>query len=333
MKAAYVIAKGRPPVFRADVPVPEAKEGSGLVVVTVTAAALTNLTKAKAAGTHYTAAEGEGFAPFVPGFDGVGRTEDGRRVLFVSPALPTGSLGAKALVNPSMLIDIPDAVDDVTAAAIANPGMSVVASLVERARFVAGESVLINGATGAGGVMAVQVAKRLGAKRIVVTGRNAGELEKLRALGATSTVALPSNADAASLAALEAALIAEFSSKEGSIDAVVDYLWGPTARTIISAIAKGTPDAHRVRFVQVGGASGQENIDLPCAALRSSAIELLGSGLRSVPIAVLLGTMRTTLELASAEPFVLRTTAVPIERVEETWAAPGGCYPRVVFTL
>lgn len=331
MKAAYVVAKGRPPVFKADVPIPQVTAESGLSLVSVTAAALTNLTKAKAAGTHYSVGGGAEFTPFVPGFDGVGRTTDGRRVFFASPVMPTGSFGATAVVSPKLLIDIPANVDDVTAAAIANPGMSVVAALVERAKFIAGESVLINGATGAGGIIAVQVAKRLGAKRIVACGRNVGELEKLKALGATSVVAFPSD-PSAPLEAFEAALMAEFGSKEGSVDVVVDYLWGPTARTIISAIAKGTPDAHRVRFVQVGASSGHENIELPCAALRSSAIELLGSGLRSVPITTLLGSIRQTFELASAEPFVLQTVVRPIEQVEETWTGLG-TYPRVVFTL
>jgi hypothetical protein len=122
--------------------------------------------------------------PFVPGVDGVGITADGSRVYFVMPEAPFGAMAERTLVDPRRTVPVPVTVDDVTAAALANPGMSCWAALVERARFQPGETVLINGATGSAGSVAVQVAKHLGAKKIIVTGRNAGELSALRTLGA-----------------------------------------------------------------------------------------------------------------------------------------------------
>src|SRR6202000_2443035 len=82
----------------------------------------------------------------------------------------------------------PDDVDDITAAAIANPGMSAWAALMERAHFKAGETVLVNGATGTAGRLAVQLAKYFGAGKVIATGRNEAELEQVKALGADVVV-------------------------------------------------------------------------------------------------------------------------------------------------
>ena len=106
------------------------------------------------------------------GAEGVGRAADGRRVYFVLPETPFGALAEKSLVRSEHCVTVPDLLEDVTAAAIANPGMSAWAALVERARLRPGETVLINGATGTAGRLAVQLAKRLGAGRVIGTARN-----------------------------------------------------------------------------------------------------------------------------------------------------------------
>jgi len=206
----------------------------GLEIITVTAAALTNLTKGRAAGSHYSA---DNHYPFVPGVDGVGALADGRRVYFAMPEAPFGAMAEQTLVDPRRTITLPDNLDDVAAAALANPGMSCFAALVERARFQAGETVLINGATGAAGLVAVQVAKQLGARKVIVTGRNAQELEALRPLGAD--VGIPFDFRPENLQGggdFEQALTTAFAD---GLDVVVDYLWGSSARTIIVAVPKG----------------------------------------------------------------------------------------------
>lgn len=111
---------------------------------------------------------------------------------------------------------------------------------------------------------------------------------------------------------------------------VIGYLWGTSARTIIVAIAKAIEDAHPVRFIQVGEAS-RGLVELPAAALCSSAIQIMGSGLKSVPFPKLLDAIRETLALASQGELNLPTEAVPLSTVASRWNAPGK--PRLVYTL
>lgn len=322
MKAAIVTSPGMTPTY-GEFQNPVGREG--LEVITVTAAALTNITKGRASGSHYSA---ENHYPFVPGVDGVAMLADGHRVYFAMPEAPFGAMAEQTLVDPRRTISLPDTLDDVAAAALANPGMSCFAALVERARFQIGETVLINGATGAAGVVAVQVAKQLGAGRVIVTGRNAQELEALRPLGADVVIPFdlrPENAQGAKH--FEQALANTFAD---GLDVVVDYLWGTSARTIIVAIAKAVEDAHPVRFVQVGEAS-REPFELPAAALRSSAIQIMGSGLKSVPLPKLMEGVRQTFDLAAHGKLYLPTEVVPLSTVTEHWEASGK--PRLVFAL
>src|ERR1700688_939802 len=184
MKAAIVKEPGKTPVFADfDDPVPQ----QGEELVTVTASALSQVTKSRASGSHHTA---PGSLPAVVGIDGVGRTKDGRRVYFVMPSEPFGGMAEKVAMRMNQCIPLPDDLDDITAAAIAIPGMSSWAALKERAHLVAGENVLVHGATGTAGRLAVQIAKFLGAKRVVATGRNAEALEQLMRNGADATVSL-----------------------------------------------------------------------------------------------------------------------------------------------
>jgi NADPH:quinone reductase-like Zn-dependent oxidoreductase len=226
-------------------------------------------------------------------------------------------------------VAIPDAMDDVTAAAIANPGMSAWAALVERATLKPGDTVLVNGATGSAGKLAVQLAKYLGAGRVIGTGRNEAELQKLLSLGADAVIQFQlgaGNPDDAKL--YEQALTAEFAR---GIDVVVDYLWGESARIIIVAIAKSAEDAKPVRFVHVGAASGDLHVEIPSAALRSSAIQLMGSGIKSVPFEKLLNAIAKVFAIAGETRLQVATRTVPLAAIQEAWAAPGN--PRVVVTI
>jgi len=322
VKAAIVTSAGTKPTF-GDFQSPLWREG--LESITVTAAALTNLTKGRAAGSHYSA---DSHYPFVPGVDGVGTLGNGRRVYFAMPEAPFGAMAEQTLVDPGRTIILPDNLDDVSAAALANPGMSCFAALMERAHFHAGEAVLINGATGSAGFVAVQVAKQLGARKVIVTGRNVQELESLLSLGAD--VVIPFDLRPENLQGVEQFEHALTATFVDGLDVVVDYLWGTSARTIIVAVAKAVEDAHPVRFVQVGEAS-REPVELPAAALRSSAIEIMGSGLKSVPLPKLLEGIRRTFDLAAHGKLYLPTKVVPLSAVTENWDASGR--PRLVFTL
>ncbi len=323
MKAAVITAAGKTPVF-GQFQQPTGTEE--LAVITVTAAALSQFSKSRSAGSHYSA---EGIFPSIAGTDGVGLTDDGRRVYFVLPEAPYGALAEKSLVRKRQCVPLPDGLDDKTAAAIANPGMSALAALVERAHLKPGDTVLVNGATGTAGALAVQLAKYLGAGKVIATGRNEVELQSLLSAGAD--VAIPfmlGMLHPRGAASYEEALKEEFAK---GIDVVLDYLWGESAKTVIIAIAKAAEDATPVRFVHVGGASGEDKIDLPGAALRSSAIQLMGSGIKSVPLPTLLDCIRQVFEIAVPVKLRIATKVIPLSDIGEAWDAPNK--PRIVVAI
>ena len=158
MNAALVEAYDRLPRYTtfAD-PAP----AEGEVEVEITAAALHPIVKSLANGTHYGAT---GKFPFIPGVDGAGRLKDGTRVYFGVTREGYGTFAETAVSPTWMCLPIPDTLDDVTVAAMMNPGMSSWAALKSRAQFVTGESVLILGATGIAGELAVHFLSSLGPK-------------------------------------------------------------------------------------------------------------------------------------------------------------------------
>jgi NADPH:quinone reductase-like Zn-dependent oxidoreductase len=318
MKAAIVVEAGKIPVygdFKEPVP------AQGEVEVTVHAAALSNVVKSRASGTHYSSSDQ---LPFVVGIDGVGRLGDGRRVYFALPKAPFGSMAEKAVIRPSQCVPLPDNLDDVTAAAIANPGMSSWAALKHRARLLAGETVLINGATGTAGRLAVQIAKYLGARQVVATGRNPEALRALSALGADVTIPLGDTGDA-----FEDALQQQFGGD--GIDVVLDYLWGPSAERIIVGGAKGGKDAVPIRFVHIGAVSAPD-ITLSSAALRSSAITLMGSGIGSIPMDSMMQSIGELMQAAVPGGFEIATKTFPLSEVKQVWNASNSM-PRAVFQI
>ena len=302
MKAAVVQGPGRIPVY-ADFEAPTPGPGENLI--RVTAAALTQLARGRASGAHYSAS---GHFPFVAGVDGVGRLDDGTRVYFLLPRAPYGAFADVTVARAAQCIRLPDDLDDVAAAALANPGMSSAAALVERARLKPGETVLVNGATGVSGRLALQIARHMGAKKVIATGRNP---VALAALGADETISLTLDDDA-----LQARLERAFA--EG-VDVVLDYLWGRSAERLLHAAARAAADATPVRFVQIGSMSGPE-ITLPSAALRSKAIELMGSGLGSVAAPKLFAAIETVLRAAVPAGLKVEAEVAPLSQIERRWA-------------
>ena len=314
MQAAIVRGAGQTPVY-GDFDEPVAAAGEQRIAVA--AAAVSHLVKHRAAGTHYSSS---GRFPFVVGIDGVGRLDDGRRVYFVLPRAPYGSMAERTVVPTSHCIALPDALDDVSAAAIANPGMSSWVALLERARLKAGETVLVNGATGTSGRLAVQIARHLGAGKVIATGRRA---ELLETLGADATIQLVEDQET-----LEQRFEPHFAA---GVDVVLDYLWGSSAACLLRAGAKAGAEAVPIRFVQIGALSGAE-IALPAAVLRSSAIELMGSGIGSVPFERMLKCIGELLRAAAISGFRVAATPVPLAQFERAWAVDDSTR-RTVFTL
>lgn len=304
MKAAVIEKLGAAPVYT-DFAEPAPSEG--LVCVQVAASALSHVTKSRASGKHYSST---GHTYFVPGMDGVGTIEDSTRVYFVMPETPYGGMADKCLVKPSRCIPLPDALDSAVAAAMAIPGMSSWAALSERARLVKGETVLINGATGASGRLAVQIAKYLGAGKVIATGRDRAALEELGGLGADGVIDIGQSQEA-----LAKALENIF--RDG-VGVVLDYLWGPSAEALLAAGTRVAPDAVPIRFIQIGAVSAP-TITLPSSALRSSPIELMGSGIGSIPMPRILDAIKNVLNAAVPGKFEIATKQVPLSRVESHW--------------
>jgi NADPH:quinone reductase-like Zn-dependent oxidoreductase len=305
MKAALVKGPGATPVY-ADFTEPTVTEGTARIAVA--ASALSHITRSRASGNHYSSS---GEFPLVPGMDGVGTLEDGKRVYFVLPEAPFGGMADYCLVKQQRCIALPPELDDVTAAAIAIPGMSSWAAFVERAKLVKGETVLINGATGSSGSLAVQIAKCLGAGKVIATGRNALALQTLQTLGADVTISLTQDA-----AAIESEFQTHF--RDG-VGVVLDYLWGQSAEQLLAAAAHVAPDAVPIRFIQIGAISGS-TISLPSAILRSTAIELMGSGIGSIPMPRIFHAITQVLHAAVPGGLKIATKTVPLSEVEKHWA-------------
>jgi NADPH2:quinone reductase len=307
MNAAVVHSFDAPPRYTTFAE-PVVAEGERLV--RVTAAGLHPIVKALAKGMHYGSS---GELPFIAGIDGAGRLEDGARVYFGIARSPFGSFSERGLAASWMCLPLPEGIDDVTAAGIANPAMSSWVALTMRAKFAAGESVLILGATGVAGQLAVQVAKRLGARRVIAAGRNPQALERLKALGADAVIPLDQD---------QAALVSSFRGElagEG-VDVVLDYVWGQPAERVLEAISqKGLRKASsRIRFIQIGESAGK-TISLPAATLRSSGLELLGSGFGSASLDQILVALAEFFQVAAREPFQFRTKAAALRDVEALW--------------
>ena len=281
------------------------------LIVNITAAGLHQVVRALANGTHYGST---GQLPFIPGVDGTGRLEDGTRIYFGIARPPYGTFAEKGLATKGMYITLPDDLDETTAAGIANPGMSSWAALKARAKFAAGESVLILGATGISGKLSVQIAKRLGARRIVAAGRNPQALEELKGLGAATTISLTQHHDA---------LVSAFRNEiaENGVDVILDYLWGAPAEAVLAAIAqKGLKHASaRIRFIQIGN-SAAPTITLPAATLRSSGLELLGSGFGSASMDEIFQAVHEFFEVAAKTPFQVSLKTVPLRDVASVWS-------------
>ncbi|HJZ94983.1 MAG TPA: zinc-binding alcohol dehydrogenase family protein [Candidatus Solibacter sp.] len=214
---------------------------------------------------------------------------------------------------------------DETAAALPNPGVSAWLSLTYRAKLVRGESVLILGATGVTGKLAVQTAKLLGAARVVAAGRNPQTLDTLRDLGADATI---------SLALAEAELSKAFLREAGQsgFQVVIDYVWGRPAEVFLATLItrEFAVIKSETRFVQVGE-SAAPTITLPAAVLRSTALTILGTA-GIPPRSVLLEAFQQVMAHAANGELHIDTERVPLAEIEQAWQRDQGGRRSVIIT-
>jgi len=267
MKAAIVYGGSGAPEY-GDFPEPEVKNNNELLV-SVKAAAIKHLDKSRARGTHYSAGDKLQGASVIGG-DGVCLLADGSRVYGMSI---NGMLAERAIIEKRRMVPIPNGLDDATAAALPNAVIGAAMALKFRAAVQPGDTVLINGATGFTGRVAVQLAKYYGAKRVIATGRNQQSLNELLNLGADEIVSIKQD-DAQFINQLKT--IHQISP----VNVIIDYLWGHTAELLLACLKGDGSFSANTRYVSVGSVTG-DLIQLSAATLRSVNLQLSGSGLGS----------------------------------------------------
>jgi NADPH:quinone reductase-like Zn-dependent oxidoreductase len=304
MHAAIVRSFDRPP--RYETIEPPRPRGEHDVVVDVLAAGLHPRVRSSADGSHYTS---EGELPLVPGIDGVGRTPEGELVYFVLPDTTHGSMAEQTAIDRRRAVALPPDADPVTLAAAMNPAMSSWIALRARVAIEPGQRVLVLGATGNAGRMAVEIARHLGAGQVIGAGRSAG---KLANLDVDLTVSLEALEDAA------------------DVDIVLDYLWGAPTQDAIRAIVTHRQDRARpLDWIQIGSVAGPD-IALPSAALRAANLRLMGSGQGSVSTRAIVGELPALAAEINAGAFSVDAQALPLGEVESAWNVP--THRRIVFT-
>ncbi len=319
MKAAVLEEIGKAPKWEEF---EEPEEGEGETLVRVLAASLKPVDKQLAAGTHF-ASPRKADLPVICGTDGVGTLEDGTRVFFGGCRKPFGAMAEVTVVPRAFCFPLPTGMDDDTAAALPNPGVSAWVSLTQRAKLARGETVLVLGATGVTGQLAVQIAKLLGAARVVGVGRNEGVLARLGDLGADATIQLDQAADA-----LKEAYLSEVG--EAGLDVILDYVWGEPTEALLAAITKSefAVAGKETRLVQVGESAGA-TIKLPAAVLRSTAVTILGTA-GIPPREVLLDAMKHVLERGAMGDLRIETERAVLAEIETVWKGAGQAGRRVV---
>lgn len=288
---------------------PDPTAGEGEELVYVHAAALKPIDRQLASGSHHATPHR---LPVVCGTDGVGHLSDGRRVFFGGCRPPYGSMAERTVVPRAFTFPIPEELDDATAAALPNPGVSAWLSLTFRAKLARGENVLILGATGVAGRLAVKIAKLLGAGRVVAAGRNPEVLSRLPEYGADATFRLDVPA-----ADLRNAFVRE--AGPSGFQVVIDFIWGEPAEQFLAATSRREFAAinSETRFVQVGESAGPV-ISLPAAVLRSAPVTILGTG--GIPPHEVLGNaLRDVMANAASGELQVDTERVPLAEIEQAW--------------
>ena len=307
MNAAVVTSFAEPPHYQRFA-VPEPATGEE-ILVDVLAVGLHPRVRSGAAGAHYTST---GALPMIPGIDAVGQRPDGRRIYFLADDHHLGTMAEKAVVERRRAIELPDEVDVATVAATMNPAMSAWIALRRRVPIAPGQSVLVLGATGNAGTMAVQVAKRLGAGRVVGAGRNLERLTALTSLGADEVVQLTADPEPSARALGAAA---------ADVDIVIDYLWGAPAEQAIPALLTARADRSRaLDWIQIGAIAGP-TIQLPSVALRSTNLRLQGTGQGAVAPQAYLAELPSLVAEIDAGTIGLTASAKPLADVERIWTA------------
>lgn len=317
MHAAVVRSFDRSPRYETfQTPVPS---GEHEIAVDVLAAGLHPRVRSGASGSHYTSNEA---LPLIPGIDGVGRSDEGQLLYFVALDGGLGTMAERTVIDRRRAVVLPADTDVPAIAAAMNPGMSSWVALRRRIPFEEGQKVLVLGATGNAGQMAVQIAKFLGAGYVSAAGRNAERLAELTSRGADEIVSLTGEDDE----------IARALAVPGAdVDVVIDYLWGAMTELAIPALVKNRTERNKpLWWIQIGSMAGA-TIALPSAALRAANLHLLGSGQGSITTAGIVAELPELAAQITAGAFKVNPVPTSLSDVESAWEAPIAPGQRIVF--
>jgi NADPH2:quinone reductase len=308
MKAAVLHEFGVPAYD--DFPEPHAAPGQK--VVEVRAAGLNPVDVTISAGRFY---GGRPELPSIAGREGIA-VLDGERVYFDVPIPPYGSMAEQVLIDPAATYPLPDSLDDGVAVALGIAGLAAWLALDWRAKLKAGEHVLVLGASGVLGQIAVQVAKHLGAARVVAAARSEDGLERARELGVDAVVQLSADEELA-VALSEAA--------DGRIDVVVDPLFGEPFAAAVQAASFGA------RLVTLGSSAGA-TATLPSAAIRGKMLQIMGHTNFAAPSEVKRDAYMRMAELAARGELQVEVERIPLADVGAAWEAlAAGAHRKIVL--
>jgi len=306
MKAAVIQQFGDVPQC---IDFPEPIAGEGETLINIKASVLENFDKMVAAGIHYSSKQLFPAFPAITGHSGIGTTADGRLVGFGMPRAPYGAFAEKTVA--SRVMPVPDDVDPIVAACVPASVLTSYLPLIHSAKFQAGETVLVNGATGVSGKIAVQLAKLLGAKRVIATGRNYNSLQLLKTLGADVVIDLKQTDDKV-LADIQDA------KADTGIDVVIDFIWGRPAEIIMQSFVPtkiGFP-GKRVRYVHIGEKAGSM-VSLSGEMLRTSGLELYGAS--NIPHEAIPQALEQVWEWIRENKFYVNIEVVPLADIVKAW--------------
>jgi NADPH:quinone reductase-like Zn-dependent oxidoreductase len=320
MNAAVVTSFEEPPHYM-EFERPTAAADDQLLV-DVLATGLHPRVRSGASGKHYSST---GKLPMIPGIDGVGRrVDDGALVYFACDDEVSGSMCERAIAESWRIVELPENIDIAKVAAAMNPAMSSWVALRRKRPLSGGERVLVLGATGNAGTMAVQVAKLLGAGAVVGAGRNLERLQALRQVGADEVVQL--NDDPQQTGEALAAAAAD-------VDVVIDYLWSQPAELAMKALITARPDRSKaLDWIQIGALTGP-TLELASVYLRSANLRIQGNGQGSTSAADYVAQLPSLVQQIETGKIAVSPREVSLSDVERAWTRDDAPGERTVFIV
>lgn len=314
VKAAIVTETGKPPVFQE---ITLAAAGEDEVTIKVVAVGYSHLVRGRASGAHYSASK----STSIVGVDGVGYVEGtGALVYFFSLG---GSYSQYVNVNKRSVFPLPEEITSENAiasvAALTNGAMSSIMGFSRIKDLPANPTVVVIGATGVSGHIAIQISKKLyNAKRVIGIGRNG---EKLKALEAVE----PLLDDIIAYTDKDEDIMKNETLAD--VDVVLDYVWGlATARFMALAIKSKKVSSQALSWVEIGEISGESTISLPATALRSNNFSILGSGIGPFTGIEMGKCLSQATESLAKGDLNFEVKGIPLEDVAEEWAKPWSNY-------